>query len=121
MMKLNILPGDVHTATILVRMSRSSPGRYRLLDQRPPEQTESPVRVQAFSPLRRFAFRGRPENVGSPGIRLSETAKWLFNGSWIAFYDGASKVSEGRMVSAVESTTFDELPQTFDQVQVGRV
>ena len=36
-------------------------------------------------------------------------------------FDGGSKVGERRMVAAVEGATFDELPQAFDQVQVGRV
>ena len=35
--------------------------------------------------------------------------------------DGGLKVGERRMVSAVEGTPFDELPQPFDQVQVRRV
>ena len=37
------------------------------------------------------------------------------------FLDGGLKVGELRMVAAVEGTTFGELPQAFDQVQVGRV
>jgi len=36
-------------------------------------------------------------------------------------FDGASKVGDGRIVSAVEGATFNEHPQTFDQVQVGQV
>jgi hypothetical protein len=31
--------------------------------------------------------------------------------------DDGLKLGEGRMVSAVEGATFDELPQSFDQVQ----
>ena len=37
------------------------------------------------------------------------------------FLDGGLKVGELRVVAAVEGTTFGELPQAFDQVQVGRV
>jgi len=35
--------------------------------------------------------------------------------------DGSLKLSEGRLVAAVKGATFDELPQSFDQVQIGRI
>jgi len=35
--------------------------------------------------------------------------------------DGSLKLSEGRLVATAKSAMFDELPQSFDQVQTGRI
>lgn len=36
-------------------------------------------------------------------------------------FDGGSEIGEGGMIATVERTAFEELPQSFDQVQIGRV
>ena len=38
-----------------------------------------------------------------------------------AAVDGFAEFGEGVVVSAVENVAFDELPQSFDQVQIWRI